>query len=233
MVSLDLCDTLELRPGDGLEVLDEIAWTGSGAPVMAEGAGDRPNLVERALDAVGRTALVRLHKAIPPGAGLGGGSSDAASVLRWAACSDLAVAAGLGADVPFCLAGGRALVTGIGEKLEPLAYEDDEILLVVPRLVVPTPAVYAAWDGLGGPEGDWGNDLEPAALAVEPRLAWWRDLVAATSGSRPRLAGSGGTWWLTGEHDELAELRDRLRAAVVGERESALVLVVRTLPAMS
>ncbi len=231
MVSLDLCDAIELFEGDGLEVLDEIAWTGVAAPSAGDDLGTGSNLVERALRAVGRTAFVRLHKAIPPGAGLGGGSADAAAILRWAGCSDVGVAVALGADVPFCLAGGRAVVTGIGEELRPLAHESHVILLVVPRLVVPTPAVYAAWDELGGPEGDWGNDLEPAALVVEPRLAWWRDLVAATSGLRPHLAGSGGTWWVSGGHEELADLRDRVRAAVIGERESALVQVVRTVPA--
>ena len=74
----------------------------------------------RALAAVGRRAHVRLDKRIPVGAGLGGGSADAAAVLRWAGCDDLAVAASLGADVPFCLVGGRARVTGIGEVVEPL-----------------------------------------------------------------------------------------------------------------
>ncbi len=65
---------------------------------------------------------VRLTKRIPPGAGLGGGSADAAAVLRWAGVvDDVALAARLGADVPFCVRGGRARVTGIGEVLEPLA----------------------------------------------------------------------------------------------------------------
>ena len=63
------------------------------------------NLVARALGAVGRTARVRLVKRIPVGGGLGGGSSDAAAVLRWAGCADLAVALRLGSDVPFCVVG--------------------------------------------------------------------------------------------------------------------------------
>ena len=48
--------------------------------------------------------------------------------------------------------------------------------------------------------GDHGNDLEPAALAVEPRLAEWRDRLAEVSGERPRLAGSGSTWFVDGAH---------------------------------
>ena len=63
---------------------------------------------------------MRLEKRIPSGAGLGGGSADAAAVLRWAGVTDLEVAARLGADVPFCLVGGRARVTGVGEAVAPL-----------------------------------------------------------------------------------------------------------------
>ena len=118
---------------------------------------------------------MRLVKRIPAGAGLGGGSADAAAVLRWAGVLDPAVAAGLGADVPFCVVGGRALVTGIGEVVEPLGFEAFTAVLVTPALTVSTPEVYRAWDALGGPTGEHGNDLEPPPLVVEPRLGWWRD----------------------------------------------------------
>jgi len=251
MVALDLVDELEFSAGEGLDVLDEIRWLRPGAVQSgvaavgsarsAEGMGigpllapdARPNLVQLALQAVGRSAHVRLHKAIPPGAGLGGGSADAAAVLRWAGCADPEVAVGLGADVPFCLAGGRAVVGGIGEIIEPLGYEKMDVLLVIPRLPVSTPAVYAAWDALGGPSGDYGNDLEPAALVVEPRLAWWRNLVEDTVGERPRLAGSGGTWWIDGGRDELAEHSRRLSAAVVAAGESAVVQLTSTVHSLS
>ncbi len=63
-----------------------------------------------------------------------------------------------------------------------------------------TPAVYRAWDDLGGPTGDGPNDLEAAALVVEPRLLRWRDALAEATGSRPVLAGSGSTWFVEGEH---------------------------------
>ncbi len=55
-------------------------------------------------------------KRIPLGGGLGGGSTDAAAVLRWAGCTDLDIARSLGSDVPFSVAGGRALVEGIGRE---------------------------------------------------------------------------------------------------------------------
>jgi len=191
MVTVGLADVLVFAAGDGLEV--------GGDPHAVAGVptGD-DNLVRRALAAVGRTAHVRLEKHVPAGAGLGGGSADAAAVLRWAGYSDLGVAVSLGADVPFCLVGGRARVTGVGEGVEPLPFVEATYTLLVPPLSVSTAAVYAAWDRLGGPSVDGPNDLEPAALAVEPRLAQWRDQLAAATGVRPQLAGSGSTWFVPG-----------------------------------
>lgn len=191
MVSLDLCDVLEISDGDSLEVLGP--WSG-----LKLGAED--NLVRRALELCGRTAAVRLHKRIPPGAGLGGGSADAAAVLRWAGHTDLRGAAGIGADVAFCLHGGRARVTGIGETVEPLPFVERVVTLLVPPLHCSTAEVYATWDRLGGPVGEHGNDLEAAALAVAPELGRWRDRLGDASGRRPRLAGSGSTWWVDGEY---------------------------------
>ena len=187
MVSLDLHDTLTFSDGDGLEVVGEPA-----APA------DEDNLVRRALRAVGRSAHVRLDKRIPAGAGLGGGSADAAAVFRWAEVDDLDLAATVGADVAFCVVGGRARVTGIGEVVDPLPFEARTYTLLTPPLFCSTPAVYRAWDELGGPTGDHGNDLEPAALAVEPGLAEWRDRLGDATGQRPRLAGSGSTWFVEG-----------------------------------
>mgnify|MGYP005815420683 CR=1 FL=1 len=181
MVTLDLCDTLDI--GDGVNDL------------RAE------DLVSRALAAVGREAKVTLTKRIPVGAGLGGGSADAAAVLRWADCDDLSLAATIGADVPFCLVGGRARVRGIGEVVEPLPFADLVFTILTPPLPVSTPAVYRAWDEMGGPSSPGPNDLEPAALVVEPRLARWRDRLGEATGVVPVLAGSGGTWFVEGAFD--------------------------------
>jgi 4-diphosphocytidyl-2-C-methyl-D-erythritol kinase len=158
------------------------------------------NLVGRALKAVGREARVALVKRIPAGGGLGGGSSNAAAVMRWAGCDDLEIAESLGADVPFCLHGGRARVRGIGEVLDPLPFVARTVTLAMPPFGCSTPEVYAAWDRLGGPRASGPNDLEPAALAVEPRLAGFRDALAAATGRTPVLAGSGSTWFLEGAH---------------------------------
>ncbi|HTX01169.1 MAG TPA: 4-(cytidine 5'-diphospho)-2-C-methyl-D-erythritol kinase [Acidimicrobiales bacterium] len=193
-----------------LEVLDEVRWVGTAigepagqdAGAWAGAVAPVPlgpeNLVLRALREVGRRAAVTLRKRIPPGAGLGGGSSDAAAVLRWAGVDDPELAVRLGADVPFCLAGGRALVRGIGDSVEALAPEPLAVLLVTPPVGVSTVAAYRAFDelGPGAPDPFRRNDLEHAALVVEPRLLLWRDLLADVSGHRPQLAGSGSSWFV-------------------------------------
>ncbi len=194
MVELDLADELTIDPGGTGLVVEFEGETGS----LPE---ERDNLVTRALLAVGRRAGVRLRKRIPIGGGLGGGSADAAAVLRWAGCFDLEVAAKLGADVPFCLVGGRARVSGIGERVDPLPPEPRDFVLLVPPLAMDTGAVYRAWDALGTAERDpdaRGNDLQPAALMVEPELGRWRDVMADRTGVTPRLAGSGATWFVEG-----------------------------------
>ena len=213
MTTLDLADELAVGRGrSGIEVTGPYA---EGVPV------DDSNLVAKALRRAGVDAAVRIDKRIPHGGGLGGGSADAAAVLRWLGVPDIDVALELGADVPFCLQGGRARVRGIGEDIEPLPFEPWVVTLVVPPLHVPTPAVYRRWDDLGGPAGDAGNDLEPAALAVEPRLRAWRDRIGDAVGERPILAGSGATWFLEGERDSaLAPLRG----------EGAAVIVARATP---
>jgi 4-diphosphocytidyl-2-C-methyl-D-erythritol kinase len=193
MVTIDLADVLTFTEGDGLDVVDVAGLDGAAF-----------DLVPRALAAVDRTAHVRLEKRIPVGAGLGGGSADAAAVLRWAGCDDLTLAASLGADVPFCLIGGRARVRGIGEIVEPLPFEAREFTLLTPPLAVDTSAVYRRWDELGGPTADGPNDLEPAALAVEPGLADWRDRLGDATGRTPQLAGSGSTWFVDGAFPDVA-----------------------------
>lgn len=193
MVSLDVADELTFRDAP----TTSIELTGPTAAGLS--AGD-DNLVARALRAVGRTAHVTVDKRIPHGGGLGGGSADAAAVLRWAGVDDVALAASIGADVPFCIRGGRARVTGIGDGLEPLAFVERTVTLATPDFGCDTAAVYRAWDELGGPTAEGPNDLEPAALRVEPRLAPFRDALGGATGEVPVLAGSGSTWFVPGAH---------------------------------
>jgi 4-diphosphocytidyl-2-C-methyl-D-erythritol kinase len=169
------------------------------------------------LQHAGKTAHIHIEKHIPHGGGLGGGSSDAAAILRWAGYTDLVAASRLGADIAFCIHGGRARVTGIGEILEPLPHVPRDITLIVPPFGVPTPAVYAAFDSLAATH-DGPNDLEPAAIAVEPRLALWRDRIREASGQTPILAGSGATWWLDGAHPRIHEALSEATVVVTHTR---------------
>jgi 4-diphosphocytidyl-2-C-methyl-D-erythritol kinase len=220
MVSLDLADELTFSDGRGLEVVDARPGADASpvpAPAAAAGTGlspgvpaapglppgvpaDDDNLVLRALAAVGRDAHVRLVKRIPAGGGLGGGSADAAAVLRWAGNDDVALAATLGADVPFCLRGGRARVSGIGDELDQLPFVERTFTLATPPFGCSTAAVYQAWDSLGGPTAAGPNDLEPAALRVEPGLARWRERLGEATGQVPVLAGAGSTWYVEGSY---------------------------------
>ena len=218
MVSLELHDVVRIEPGsDGIVVTGPHA---GGVPT------DGANLAAVALATTGRRARITIDKRIPHGGGLGGGSTDAAAVLRWAGVGtgdrELVGIAAIGADVPFCAVGGRARVRGIGEIVEPLPPLLRTITLIIPPLSVSTPAAYRAWDELGGPTAPGPNDLEPAALAVEPRVRWWRDAIAERLGTPPVLAGSGATWFTVGERDDaLADLVD----------EGARVVVTRTVAA--
>jgi 4-diphosphocytidyl-2-C-methyl-D-erythritol kinase len=230
MVSIDLADTLTFEPGSGLSVQDDVCGGLGvrGVPLGAE------NLVARALHLVGRNAAVRIAKRVPSGAGLGGGSSDAAAVLRWAGVTDTALAVRLGADVPFCVRGGRARVRGVGESVEALPFEERHFVLLLPPMSVDTGDVYRRWDQRRTRSGDGtdddasgGNDLEAAALDVAPALARWRDELARATGQRPRLAGSGSSWFVEGDPDELGVAGHDFLTV---DHQRAPLVEVRTLP---
>ncbi len=219
------CDTLRVSPGPPGVRLEVGGPAAAGVP-----AGDE-NLVVRAARRFvpdGEGLVVRLEKRIPPGSGLGGGSSDAAAMIR--ACGEhafraeraamVAVAAAIGSDVPFCLYGSPAWMRGRGEVIEPLTLpEPVRVLVVVPPFAISTPAVYRAWDELGGPRSprtipspralehvvaELSNDLEPAAQRVEPRLAPFRESFEAAAGAPALLAGSGSACWIPFEDEGAA-----------------------------
>lgn len=121
----------------------------------------------------------RLEKAIPVAAGLGGGSSDAAAALdgaleAWSAELEpgqrLELAARIGSDVPFFLAGGPALVEGRGEQVAPLdgLHGHPGVLLVTPAVPLPTREVFAAFDAIR-PAGDGAVRMTSTHLAEELR----------------------------------------------------------------
>ena len=191
MTTLALADRLTLdEVGDYVRVVDHV-----GRPVP-EG---EDNLVAAALALVGRRAGVVIDKLIPAGGGLGGGSADAAAILRWAGGVEASSALSLGGDVPFCQVGGRALVEGVGERVSSLAFEQRTVTLFIPDFGVSTPDCYRAYDELYGsgwrPTGT--NHLEEPARRVEPRLATVLDWLRARFDD-VRLAGSGSTMFVEG-----------------------------------
>jgi len=191
-------------------------------PYAAGVPTDASNLALRAAHLSRASVAIALHKGIPHAAGLGGGSADAAAVLRALGRPDLAPQ--LGSDVPFCVRGGAAWMRGRGEMLEPADVPQLGIVIVAPPLRCSTPAVYRAWDELGGPRGrtveidglpPLRNDLEPAAERVAPELAEFRHAVEAAAGRPALLAGSGSAYAVVCR-DDRDEVAARLAAVVDG-----------------
>ncbi|MGC8498222.1 MAG: 4-(cytidine 5'-diphospho)-2-C-methyl-D-erythritol kinase [Acidimicrobiales bacterium] len=191
MVTLGLRDALHVHQGG-----TGVRFTGPYGASVDRGPGE---LVGRALALVGRAAGVTVDKQIPVGGGLGGGSADAAAILRWAGGVDPATALTLGADVPFCQMGGRARVEGIGEELTPLPWVERDVTLLVPDFAVSTAACYQAFDEMvaAGWRATGRNHLEEPARRVEPRLAATLDWLRARYGE-VHLAGSGSTLYVEG-----------------------------------
>jgi 4-diphosphocytidyl-2-C-methyl-D-erythritol kinase len=182
-------------------------------PFAQDVPSDASNLAWRAVDACGAKMKIDLHKGIPPGAGLGGGSADAAAVIR-ALGGKRSIAASLGADVPFCMSGGFARVRGIGDKVEPGPVPKRTVVIATPPFACATADVYRAWDELGGPR-DEDNDLRTAAERVEPRLVDFRRQVEAAAASPAILAGSGSSYAVVFERAvDAQQARDRIAAAV-------------------
>jgi 4-diphosphocytidyl-2-C-methyl-D-erythritol kinase len=191
MLTLDIADELAIDEDE-----DYLRLEGPYSAVPL----DEHNLVRRALALVKRRAGVTLHKVIAPGAGLGGGSADAGAILRWAGGVSDEEALTLGGDVPFCQRGGRAIVRGVGEVLNELAFDQRDVTLIVLPFGVSTRDCYAAYDELvaSGERVTGRNHLEAAARLVEPRLGVTIDWLRATLGERVHLAGSGSTLFVEG-----------------------------------
>ena len=209
MTTLDLADRLEIDPIREPRISSDdsqrsrhsaVTMLDAHGGLLADAPSPAENLVTQALRLAQRQANITIHKRIPAGAGLGGGSADAAAVLRWAGFTDHLRASSIGADVAFCLRGGRAGVRGIGEVIEPVDYVREQYTLLIPPLSCNTALVYATWDEMGAPSGANGNDLEPAALKAVPQMERYRDDLGNATGITPRLAGSGSTWFVPGAH---------------------------------
>jgi len=228
MVAVDLCDDIEIteRPGTPFQVACD----------HPEVPNDDRNLVHRAArefatlaEGRGGSATlegfqVRIQKRIPPGAGLGGGSSDAAATLRalnglFSAGCDLeqlaACGARVGSDVPFFLHGPAAIAGGRGEQVTPVPVQwPGRFVVICPPLDCQTARVYANCrprpPGTRQPVNPFAdgakpsaaqlaqrlfNDLEEAAFLAYPRLAEWSRQLQRICPLPVRLTGSGSAFF--------------------------------------
>jgi 4-diphosphocytidyl-2-C-methyl-D-erythritol kinase len=211
MAPLDLADRLEVDLKDSPGV--DFSCSDSSLPM------DGSNLVCKAVAAfshvIGRDFGVRIHleKNIPHGAGLGGGSSDAAAVLK--ALNELLgvgfsveelenLAASIGSDVPFFIRCVPAICRGRGERIEPVAgIRGAEILLVKPPFPVSTAWAYGAWAAAPKSEATFApmfgsismvNDLEAPVFSKHLQLPGLKRWLAAQPGATAAMmSGSGST----------------------------------------
>jgi 4-diphosphocytidyl-2-C-methyl-D-erythritol kinase len=206
-VFVDVGDELTFHPSGALSLNIEGPFGGGLSP-----GGD--NLVLKAARALSATARIVLTKNLPVASGIGGGSAAAAAALRGlnqlcnlGRADLLEVAAGLGSDVPVCLASQAAWMKGRGEMLTPAVVPNMSLLLVNPRVSLSTANVFRALQkrsGLGArvPNGadlmeflkSASNDLEAPALAIEPIIGEVLDTLGMLPGLLlARMSGSGAT----------------------------------------
>lgn len=225
------------RRADGYHLIDSVVvFADAGDRISVSSAGetslavtgpraagvpvDGRNLVLRAAALMpDAPAAIRLHKHLPAAGGIGGGSADAAAVLRALArlhgCPLPAAEAvlALGADLPVCLAGRAVRMRGIGERLAPVpALPALPALLVNPGIGVSTPEVFSALSRADNPPmpdipagladaaslarwlGGQRNDLEPPACRIAPVIGEVLDRLRAMPGCLlARMSGSGAT----------------------------------------
>ncbi len=200
------------------------------------------NSAAAAAVACGGIGAIHLTKALPVAAGIGGGSADAAAVLSAVAARRgipvatlMGLALSLGADVPVCLLGEPARMSGIGEEIAPLTLPPLPCVLLNPGVPVSTPAVFAALQEKNNPPlpdapppetpdaliaflESQRNDLEAPAIGLVPEIGAALAAVRDTNGCRlARMSGSGGT--VFGLYGSL-EARDAAAAALAARAAS-------------
>jgi 4-diphosphocytidyl-2-C-methyl-D-erythritol kinase len=248
--SLDLADDVTVEPREDEAAADEVVCAGVAGPNLASRAIDE---LRDALDGRLPWLRVTIDKRIPVAAGLGGGSADAAAVLRAAnriagqpldADALRAIGARIGADVPSQVDPRHALVTGAGEDVEPLDLPPMALVLVPQDEGLSTADVYRTADAIGSTRqrldpdalralaaqplsdlaGALENDLEPAALHLRPDLARELDALTSAGAMAARVTGSGPTTFGVFPDRESAE------QAAAALSSGALVTALRPMP---
>ncbi len=212
---IDWCDTLHFELRQDGQISRSDVSSDLAEPLPLE---DLTLRAAKALQQASGTSLgvhISLEKRIPSQAGMGGGSSDAASCLlalqrlwgvKLAHSELLAIALRLGADVPFFLSGGHAWVEGVGERITPIALPTADFLVIKPAQGLSTQAIFstpklkrdsetATILGFAanayGPVFEFGrNDLQPVALEICPQIAQSLDWLSARH-LKGRMTGSG------------------------------------------
>ncbi|MBV6636776.1 MAG: 4-(cytidine 5'-diphospho)-2-C-methyl-D-erythritol kinase [Mameliella sp.] len=197
-------------------------------PMAAGVPDDARNLCWKAAEAFGEPVAITLDKHLPAAAGIGGGSSDAAAVLRgmeqlFGRLSGVHLP-DLGADVPVCMLAHAARMQGIGEQVTPLDLQPLDVILVNPRVEVSTPAVFKALERRDNPpmtpmpEGprsrdvltwlaEQRNDLEAPASDLRPEIGQVLRELSFLDGVRlVRMSGSGATCFAVFESRGLHEV---------------------------
>jgi 4-diphosphocytidyl-2-C-methyl-D-erythritol kinase len=209
---IDWCDivTLKLIPQNEVRRIDPIP-----------GLAPEQDLVVRAANLLKDFCRIQtgveisLQKNIPIGAGLGGGSSDAATTLiglntLWDLKLDKQTLSSLGlklgADVPFFIFGKNAFVEGIGEQIQEVALETQDFLVIFPNQGIATASIFQdpkltrdhapiTIDGfLASPQLKQSNDCQAVAVRICPEVKQALDWISqAVPGSEPRMSGSGSS----------------------------------------
>jgi 4-diphosphocytidyl-2-C-methyl-D-erythritol kinase len=209
---IDWCDTINLK----LIPQNEVRRINPIPGVQAE-----RDLVVRAAKLLKEFAMIEsgveidLQKEIPMGAGMGGGSSNAASTLiglntLWNLHLDQKTLCNLGlqlgADVPFFIFGKNAFVEGIGEQMQEIGLENSDFLVLFPNQAIPTIKIFQdpeltrdhgqiTIDGfLASPWSNLSNDCQAVAMRICPEVKQALDWISqAVPGSEPRMSGSGSS----------------------------------------
>jgi len=238
---IDLFDEITIESSEGRGI--EIVSTGISIPM------DNTNLAWRAAEAfldkceIELDIKITIRKRIPPGAGLGGGSGNAASVLiglnkitkTLSEQELLKLALNLGADVPFFIRSQTALMEGVGEKLTLLRnFPLFHYVILCPNIHSTTREVYKKWDELNGPgmgklesideqvrlfsirseNPPLGNDLEQAAVSLYPEIKAFKQILTSLGLESVAMTGSGSAVYAVFRSQEEAyEIYDYLNTS--------------------
>jgi 4-diphosphocytidyl-2-C-methyl-D-erythritol kinase len=191
--AIDLHDLITLTPADQTT----LTVSGLAAPNTSDNSVLRAHAAMEAAASKKLPTSIDLDKRIPPGAGMGGASSDAAATLRGLAAlhhitTDLtSIAINLGADVPFFLRGGTAIAEQRGDHLTPIPTAPQWFAIAWPGVELLTSDVYRAWDQM---PGDMPNQLARAAMSIEPRLKDFANALNSRS-NQWQMTGSGSAFF--------------------------------------